>query len=196
MNIYGARRSCPGVAMECTRAAGDAHLRGKLLARSSHPQQARSSPRGGGRTGLHHPHKEAFPLVRYRTGDVTRSSSTPAAAAADTCGWTRLGEERRHAHLPGVNVLPLPVRGASWESTAWSRITSSGGPGGDPGHRRFRLRSGKRSSQRRRVMVLHGRNAGSQGPEGLFGNLRQGQAVSPDLHASREKPPGHRQTKI
>ncbi|MCK7504908.1 MAG: hypothetical protein MZV70_13020, partial [Desulfobacterales bacterium] len=114
-NIYGLSEIMgPGVSMECLEGRhGHAHLRGPLPRRDrSIPKPARCCRRAKtGELVFTTITKEAFPLIRYRTRDISRlDHANPAGAAGRSHRMDRVtGRSDDMLIIRGVNVFPSQI---------------------------------------------------------------------------------------
>ncbi|HHX65983.1 MAG TPA: phenylacetate--CoA ligase [Chloroflexi bacterium] len=101
----------PGVAGECTCHTGLHINEDHFLAEIIHPETGEPLPYGEyGELVVTTLTKEALPIIRYRTGDITRLDPTPCA-----CGRTFIRMERVSGRtddmliVRGVNVFPSQI---------------------------------------------------------------------------------------
>ncbi len=119
----------PGVAGECAEARDGLHVNeDHFLPEIVDPASGAPLPAGQeGELVLTCLTKEALPMIRYRTGDVTSARSRALPLRADhRAHGARQGAHRRHAGHQGRQRLPLAGRGGAarrWRS--WPRTTSS-----------------------------------------------------------------------
>ena len=113
VSFYGLSEMCgPGVAAECLEARDGLHVQeDHFLVEVVDPETGEPLPEGAdGRARLHHPVKEAQPLIRYRTGDIGSLTTEPCA-----CGRTlaRIAALRGRLDdmliVRGVNLFPSTV---------------------------------------------------------------------------------------
>ena len=113
MNIYGLSEVMgPGVAMECTEGREGMHIfEDHFLVETIDPATGATLPHGEtGELVFTTLTKEAFPLVRYRTRDVSRLFPAPCR-----CGRTSLRMDRVMGRsddmliIRGVNVFPSQI---------------------------------------------------------------------------------------
>ena len=113
MNVYGLSEVMgPGVSMECVEAKSGLHIyEDHFLPEIIDPDTGRVLPLGEeGELVLTTLTKEAVPLVRYRTRDITRLDPTPCR-----CGRTHLRMSRVMGRsddmliIRGVNVYPSQI---------------------------------------------------------------------------------------
>ncbi len=134
LDIYGLSEIIgPGVGVECLEAkSGPAHLRGPLpRRRSSTPRRWKRLPPGEtGELVITTLTKEAFPLIRYRTRDVTSLIRPLQMRPHPRPHGARQGPQRRHAHHPRGQRLPLPDRvGADGDPGGGAPLPAHRGPG-------------------------------------------------------------------
>jgi len=112
-DIYGLSEVIgPGVSCECVQAQSGLHLsEDHFLAEIVDPDTEEVLPEGEwGELVVTTLTKEAFPLIRYRTGDITRLTSEPCI-----CGRTNMRMDRIAGRVDdmliirGVNVFPSQV---------------------------------------------------------------------------------------
>ena len=110
------RSSAPGVGIECCGTGGPAHLRGPLLPGDHRPRDA-ATPLPDGEEGelvLTTLSKQAMPMIRYRTRDITSIIPEPCACGRTIRRIRRIGRaQRRHVHHPRRQRLPLADRGGA-----------------------------------------------------------------------------------
>ncbi len=100
----------PGVRANASAAAACTYGR-TTSARNHRPRHRRGASRGSyGELVITPLFKEALPLLRYRTGDITKLDSSPAPAAAPTSAWINSGAQRRHDDHQGRQRLPVADR--------------------------------------------------------------------------------------
>ena len=90
-DIYGLSEIIgPGVSCECVEAQSGLHINeDHFLPEIIDPDTGEVLPDGEkGELVITTLTKEAFPLIRYRTGDITCLRPSPASAAAPTRAWT------------------------------------------------------------------------------------------------------------
>jgi phenylacetate-CoA ligase len=113
LNIYGLSEVMgPGVAMECLEGRQGMHIfEDHFLVEIIDPGTGNVLPAGEkGEIVFTTLSKEAFPLIRYRTRDITRLSSDPC-----TCGRTHVRMDRIMGRsddmliIRGVNVFPSQI---------------------------------------------------------------------------------------
>ncbi len=113
MNVYGLSEVMgPGVAMECVEAKNGLHIfEDHFLPEIINPETGQVRPLGEeGELVLTTLTKEAVPLVRYRTRDITRLDPTPCR-----CGRTHwrigriMGRSDDMLIIRGVNVYPSQI---------------------------------------------------------------------------------------
>ena len=117
LNVYGLSEIVgPGVSCECLEAQTARTSRRTISwQRSSTPTPAsRSRPAPEGELVLTTLTKEALPLVRYRTGDISSSNPEPCVCGRTTVRMARRARPpRRHAHHPRRQPLSAPRSSAS-----------------------------------------------------------------------------------
>ncbi|MDD4240762.1 MAG: phenylacetate--CoA ligase [Smithellaceae bacterium] len=113
MNIYGLSEIMgPGVAMECAEARDGMHIfEDHFLVETINPQTGEVLPVGSeGELVFTTLTKEAFPLIRYRTRDISRLNPAPCR-----CGRTHVRMDRVMGRsddmliIRGVNVFPSQI---------------------------------------------------------------------------------------
>ena len=113
MNIYGLSEIMgPGVAMECTEARDGMHIfEDHFLVETINPKTGEVlSPGEEGELVFTTLTKEAFPLIRYRTRDISRLNPAPCR-----CGRTHhrmgrvMGRSDDMLIIRGVNVFPSQI---------------------------------------------------------------------------------------
>ncbi len=113
LNIYGLSEVMgPGVAMECLEGRQGMHIfEDHFLVEIIDPETGNILPIGEkGEIVFTTLSKEAFPLIRYRTRDISRLSAAPC-----TCGRTHVRMERIMGRsddmliIRGVNVFPSQI---------------------------------------------------------------------------------------
>jgi phenylacetate-CoA ligase len=107
LNIYGLSEIIgPGVSSECVEARNGAHIQeDHFLAEIINPETGAPAPVGQfGELVLTTLTKEALPLIRYRTGDITSVNLEPCI-----CGRT----QARHARIQGRRDDMLIIRGVN-----------------------------------------------------------------------------------
>ncbi len=113
MNIYGLSEVMgPGVAMECTEGRQGMHIfEDHFLAEIINPATGEVLPPGEeGELVFTTLTKEAFPLVRYRTRDVTRLIHDPCRCGRSHVRMDRvMGRSDDMLIIRGVNVFPSQI---------------------------------------------------------------------------------------
>jgi len=102
----------PGIAMECQEGRGGMHIfEDHFLVETINPQTGEPLPEGEeGELVFTTLTKEAFPLIRYRSGDITRLITTPCR-----CGRSHIKMERVMKRsddmliIRGINIFPAQV---------------------------------------------------------------------------------------
>jgi len=102
----------PGIAMECREGRGGMHIfEDHFLVETINPQTGESLPEGEeGELVFTTLTKEAFPLIRYRSGDITRLITAPCR-----CGRSHIKMERVMKRsddmliIRGINIFPAQV---------------------------------------------------------------------------------------
>lgn len=102
----------PGIAMECQEGRGGMHIfEDHFLVETINPQTGAPLPEGEeGELVFTTLTKEAFPLIRYRSGDITRLITTPCR-----CGRSHIKMERVMKRsddmliIRGINIFPAQV---------------------------------------------------------------------------------------
>ncbi|MGB5217762.1 MAG: phenylacetate--CoA ligase [Smithella sp.] len=113
MNIYGLSEIMgPGVAMECGEAQDGMHVfEDYFLVETIHPQTGEVLPPGEpGELVFTTLTKEAFPLIRYRTRDISRLITTPCRCGRTFHRMDRvMGRSDDMLIIRGVNVYPSQI---------------------------------------------------------------------------------------
>ena len=113
MNIYGLSEVMgPGVSMECVEAKNGLHIfEDHFLAEIIDPASGRPLPPGEeGELVLTTLTKEAVPLLRYRTRDITRLDPTPCRCGRTHWRMSRvMGRSDDMLIIRGVNVYPSQI---------------------------------------------------------------------------------------
>jgi phenylacetate-CoA ligase len=113
MNIYGLSEVMgPGVAMECTEGRQGMHVfEDHFLAEIINPETGEVLPPGEeGELVFTTLTKEAFPLIRYRTRDVTRLVHDPCRCGRSHVRMDRvMGRSDDMLIIRGVNVFPSQI---------------------------------------------------------------------------------------
>jgi phenylacetate-CoA ligase len=112
LDIYGLSEVMgPGVAMECTAHEGSHIFEDHFIAEIIDPETAEPLPYGEqGELVLTSLTKEAFPIIRYRTRDITSLNPEPCS-----CGRTHVRMDRIKGRsddmliIRGVNVFPSQI---------------------------------------------------------------------------------------
>jgi phenylacetate-CoA ligase len=112
-DIYGLSEVIgPGVSCECVEAQSGLHLNDDhFLPEIVDPETGEVLPEGEwGELVITTLTKEAFPLIRYRTGDITRLSSEPCICGRTNTRMDRIaGRTDDMLIIRGVNVFPSQV---------------------------------------------------------------------------------------
>ena len=166
LNIYGLSEIMgPGVAMECIEGRNGMHILRRPFPRRDHrPRRpARCCPGETGELVFTTITKEAFPLIRYRTRDISRLMPEPCR-----CGRTLVRMERVTGRsddmliIRGVNVFPSQIESSPrGHRGARAALPDHRGPGSATSTpSRSRWRSARRSSRTRsdEVKILQNRN--------------------------------------
>ncbi|HOU51955.1 MAG TPA: AMP-binding protein, partial [Smithella sp.] len=113
MNIYGLSEIMgPGVSMECSEAQAGMHVfEDYFLVETIHPQTGEVLPPGEqGELVFTTLTKEAFPLIRYRTRDISRLITTPCRCGRTFYRMDRvMGRSDDMLIIRGVNVYPSQI---------------------------------------------------------------------------------------
>jgi phenylacetate-CoA ligase len=112
LDIYGLSEVMgPGVAMECTAHEGSHIFEDHFIAEIIDPETGEPLPNGEqGELVLTSLTKEAFPIIRYRTRDITSLNPEPCS-----CGRTHVRMDRIKGRsddmliIRGVNVFPSQI---------------------------------------------------------------------------------------
>jgi phenylacetate-CoA ligase len=113
LNLYGLSEIIgPGVSMECIEGRNGMHIfEDHFIVEVIHPQTGELLPHGDeGELVFTTLTKEAFPLIRYRTGDISRLIVEPCR-----CGRSHIRMDRINGRsddmliIRGVNVFPSQV---------------------------------------------------------------------------------------
>lgn len=105
----------PGVAVECAAAGAGLHIQeDHFLPEVLDPESGEPLPAGGeGELVLTCLSKQALPLIRYRTGDVTRLDPEPCRCGRTTVRMARIkGRTDDMLVVKGVNVYPSQLEAA------------------------------------------------------------------------------------
>ena len=117
ISFYGLSEMCgPGVAAECLEARDGLHVQeDHFLVEVVDPETGEPVARGRGRRArLHHPPKEAQPLIRYRTGDIGSVTTEPCSCGRTLARITALrGRLDDMLIVRGVNLFPSHRRDAA-----------------------------------------------------------------------------------
>ena len=109
LDIYGLSEIIgPGVAIECSSRTACTSSRTTSYPRSSTRDRGAAARRPGGELVLTTLTKEALPVIRYRTRDITRVIPERAAAAR-TCASAITGRSDDMLIIRGVNVFPSQI---------------------------------------------------------------------------------------
>jgi len=113
MNIYGLSEIMgPGVSMECSEAQEGMHIfEDHFLVETIHPQTGDILPPGEpGELVFTTLTKEAFPLIRYRTRDISRINTIPCRCGRTFHRMDRvMGRSDDMLIIRGVNVYPSQI---------------------------------------------------------------------------------------
>ncbi len=113
MNIYGLSEIMgPGVAMECSEGREGMHIyEDHFLVETIDPETGEVLPPGElGELVFTTLSKEAFPLIRYRTRDISRLNTTPCRCGRTFCRMERImGRSDDMLIIRGVNVFPSQI---------------------------------------------------------------------------------------
>jgi phenylacetate-CoA ligase len=113
INVYGLSEIVgPGVACECVEVRAGAHVQeDHFLAEVVDPETGVALPPGAeGELVLTTLTKEALPMLRYRTGDLTALDPTPCACGRTTARMARVrGRRDDMLIIRGVNLYPSEV---------------------------------------------------------------------------------------
>ncbi|MGC8523013.1 MAG: phenylacetate--CoA ligase family protein [Acidibrevibacterium sp.] len=114
-DVYGLSEVLgPGVAVECEAAAGLHGWEDHFLFETVHPETGASLPPGTpGELVITTLTKEALPMLRYRTRDITRLDVTPCACGRTHARIMRItGRSDDMLIIRGVNLYPSQVEAA------------------------------------------------------------------------------------
>ena len=129
----------PGVAGECVEARDGLHVNeDHFLPEIVDPRSGAPLPAGQeGELVLTSLTKEALPMIRYRTGDVTRARSRALPLRADhRADGAHQGAHRRYADHQGGQRLSLPARGGAPDRGGpGPALPAGGGPAARPSRR-------------------------------------------------------------
>ena len=129
IDIYGLSEVMgPGVSVECLEAKKGLHIfEDHFIPEIIHPDTGDVLPYGeSGELVFTTITKEAFPILRYRTRDITTLNPDPCI-----CGRTlvRMDKVRGRSDdmliIRGVNVFPSQIESVIMQTKGWSPITSS-----------------------------------------------------------------------
>ena len=113
LNIYGLSEIMgPGVAMECSETQDDMHVfEDYFLVETIHPETGEVLPPGEqGELVFTTLTKEAFPLIRYRTRDISRLNTEPCLCGRTFYRMDRvMGRSDDMLIIRGVNVYPSQI---------------------------------------------------------------------------------------
>lgn len=130
LDIYGLSEAMgPGVGMECLEQNG-LHISDDFICQVVDPETLEVLPEGEtGELILTSWKKEAYPVIRYRTRDLTHLTTTPCACGDPTPRIARIrGRSDDMLILHGVNVFPSQIEAAlckvagltpNYQITAW-----------------------------------------------------------------------------
>lgn len=130
LDIYGLSEAMgPGVGMECMHQAG-LHISLDFIPQTVDPETLEETNEGeSGELVLTSWKKEAYPVIRYRTRDLTTLLREPCACGDSTPRMTRVrGRSDDMLIVSGVNVFPsqieaaicrVPGLSANYQITAW-----------------------------------------------------------------------------
>lgn len=133
LDIYGLSEAMgPGVAMECTEQDG-LHICDDFIAQVVDPDTLETLAEGEtGELVLTSWKKEAYPVIRYRTRDLTHLTNAPCACGDITPRAARIrGRSDDMLIMHGVNVFPsqieaalcsVPGLTANYQITAWREM--------------------------------------------------------------------------
>ena len=111
-DIYGLTELCgPGVSFECSEQTGMHINEDQFIAEIIDPETGEVLPEGEvGELVFTSINKEAFPLIRYRTRDLTRLSRKPCSCGRTHVKMARLmGRTDDMLIIKGVNVFPSQI---------------------------------------------------------------------------------------
>lgn len=111
-DIYGLTELCgPGVSFECSEQTGMHINEDQFIAEIIDPETGEVLPEGEiGELVFTSINKEAFPLIRYRTRDLTRLSRKPCSCGRTHVKMSRLmGRTDDMLIIKGVNVFPSQI---------------------------------------------------------------------------------------
>jgi phenylacetate-CoA ligase len=113
LNIYGLSEIVgPGVAAECIEARNGAHVQeDHFLVEVIDPETGQTLPAGEqGELVFTTLTKEALPMLRYRTGDISAIDETPCECGRTSCRMARVrGRYDDMLIIRGVNLYPSEV---------------------------------------------------------------------------------------
>ncbi|MCK4535020.1 MAG: phenylacetate--CoA ligase, partial [Syntrophobacterales bacterium] len=115
LDIYGLSEIMgPGVAMECAEGRDGLHVfEDHFIVETINPETGETVPYGEeGELVFTSLTKEAFPLIRYRTGDVSRLMKEPCRCGRTHVRMARVsGRSDDMLIIRGVNVFPSQIEG-------------------------------------------------------------------------------------
>ncbi len=115
MNIYGLSEVIgPGVAMECVDGRNGLHIfEDHFIVETINPETGETLPPGTpGELVFTTLTKEAFPLIRYRTRDISRIITEPCRCGRTFVRMDRIsGRSDEMLIIRGVNVFPSQIEG-------------------------------------------------------------------------------------
>jgi phenylacetate-CoA ligase len=115
MNIYGLSEVIgPGVAMECIDGRNGLHIfEDHFIVETINPETGETLPPGTpGELVFTTLSKEAFPLIRYRTRDISRIITEPCRCGRTFVRMDRIsGRSDEMLIIRGVNVFPSQIEG-------------------------------------------------------------------------------------
>ncbi|MDD5713087.1 MAG: AMP-binding protein, partial [Smithellaceae bacterium] len=113
LDIYGLSEVMgPGVAMECLEGRQGMHIfEDHFLVETINPETGETLPRGEkGELVFTTVTKEAFPLIRYRSGDISRLITEPCRCGRSLVRMERIaGRSDDMLIIRGVNVYPSQI---------------------------------------------------------------------------------------
>jgi len=113
LNIYGLSEVIgPGVSMECVEGRNGLHVfEDHFIVETINPETGETVPNGEeGELVFTALTKEAFPLIRYRTGDMSRLMKEPCRCGRTLARMARIsGRSDDMLIIRGVNVFPSQI---------------------------------------------------------------------------------------